>query len=202
MTSSKTSKSRRMTRTITLILLLCACAVSTSASAQDAREVVGTKEAADAYLFGGLLADGVGGEAANATDETLPTFWGWELGGSVYPTRWLGVTGSLSRASRDDRHLHQYLAGARFSTSYSRHDAVRSFLHVLVGVASLNAIGVSDHGSAIVIGAGLDSYLIFRFQVDYMRLNVNNDLISKNGVRVFLGGVWPICFKRCTRTEQ
>ena len=167
-----------------------------SASAQSEPVELGTDGAPDAEVFGGVLVGSFITERSEKEDESRPGV-GWELGGSYYPLDWLGLTGSLARVSEEDADLHQYLGGVRFSTAYSDYYMVRGFAHVLVGAASVNAPGESEPGSELVLGVGWEIFLM-RLQFDYMRLNIDSPLVGKNLGRIFLGGVVPICFRRCT----
>jgi len=187
-----TAPSSRRSSTLTVVLFVLAGAVA--AHAQGDREEVFTDGAADAYVFGGYLSSGPGAPEG----EPSPRFGGWEVGGSVYPTKWVGVTGSFARTSRDDGYLlKESLAGVRVATAYGYMGA-RSFAHVLVGAVSVNGPGISDRGKAVVVGGGFD-YLLVRLQIDYLRLDLDAPVFStKNQARVFLGGLLPFCFRRCT----
>jgi hypothetical protein len=45
-----------------------------------------------------------------------------------------------------------------------------------------------------VVGAGFDAFL-FRMQFDYVRTDL--PLVPRNRLRVFIGGLVPLCFRGC-----
>jgi hypothetical protein len=170
----------------------------TSEAEMNAALALGPKHFLALDLFGGWSLAGLKlGELTEQGQETTTQLKGFEVGATVRIQRWLGITGSYARDSNDERRLQHYLVGARFSTGYD--DGVRLFTHVLVGqLRARFANEQSESGLEMVLGVGFDFMFFLRFQVDYVRLDLNG---YKNGIRGSIGGVVPLCFSECAEND-
>jgi hypothetical protein len=167
---------------------------------------VGAQQSEESFLqldvFGGLV--GAGSvfpiEESATNDEKVRTVSnGWDVGTTVFiASRWLGVTGSVGRTRGPRGALYQYLVGPRVTTPYG-HLGTRAFAHILLGRAHTRGPDGPMSGSEIIAGGGLDVYASIRLQGDFMRLNVLG--LRRNGGRVFLGIVVPLCLRQCGDTD-
>jgi hypothetical protein len=127
---------------------------------------------------------------------------GWQVGSSLRflnRARWLGVAASYARHSNDEVAVRDVLIGARATSPWltGNEAIVRGFAHALIGHASARpkAAGQPSGSSPeLVVGAGFDVFL-FRMQFDYVRTDL--PLVPRNGLRVFIGGFVPLCFRGC-----
>ena len=132
-------------------------------------------------------------------DESQLSFTGWEAGGTVRLRPWWGVKGTIARTSGDRYRQWQYLGGTEVNHSKLNLGA-RYFAHALVGYITERAPDGTSPGSAeFVVGGGFD-YSFLRVQLDYARGALPDR--SKNNLRVFLGGVVPLCFSECRPDDQ
>ena len=165
--------------------------ISAVAHAQSQAPAGPTFVAAD--FFGGLSVISISGEE----DEIAAK--GWEVGSTLRFQPWWGIKAGFARTKRPDSHQWQYLGGLEVATKHglSGNAVGRGFAHALVGYIKERATdgGGSKGSPELVLGAGLDVLFFFRLQVDYARVNLPTR--SKNNVRVFVGGVVPLCFKGC-----
>ena len=133
-----------------------------------------------------------------AIDEPAPAervFQGWEAGATVrFARRWLGVTGAVSRTSRDQLVIRHFLVGPHLATSYGEG---RLFAHALFGHARFEASTVASRsGFELVVGSGVDLVGgVFRIEFDYVRVNLEG--VPKNDGRLIVGAVIPLCFVGC-----
>ena len=159
-------------------------------------------------IFGGAAVHSGYGSADAQTEEARAEFVGWDVGASVRPLPWLGITGAIGRTWQGETRIMHYLAGPRFTTSYGdNYYGVRGFAHVLVGVAAATAADLpTQTGMEIAVGAGFDIWGMVRFQFDYLRLPGNvrtpgGHALQQNQVRGVVGGVLPLCFRGCRPNE-
>lgn len=184
----------------TLACIGVAAGVLLSASSAGAQQ--SEKQFLQLDVFGGLL--GTGSvfpieESATNDEEVRKVSNGWDVGTTVFiASRWLGLTSSLGRTRGPRGALYQYLVGPRVTTPYG-HLGTRAFAHVLVGRAHTRGPEGPVSGSEIIAGGGLDMYASIRLQGDFMRLNVPG--LRRNGGRVFLGVVVPLCLRQCGDTD-
>jgi hypothetical protein len=135
-------------------------------------------------------------EDGEPADE-YPQMRGWEIGGSVRPLsqlRSFSVTASYGQHSSSELTMRDTLVGVRMTSPWlvSGEGAVRGFTHVLVGYAwGRPVVGPPSGSPELVIGAGMD-VLFLRVQGDYVR-----NKLTMDSQRVFLGGVFPLCFRGC-----
>jgi len=155
-------------------------------------------------IFGGVSA------AGSATNDAQPDVSiddpaskgsrGWEVGTTVFvASRWLGITGSVGRSTGGGLTYYDYLLGPRFQFTNELAMA-RAFAHVLAGGLQANRPdGTSITSAEFVVGGGFD-YSLVRLQFDYVRRQAP-ELPRRNGLRVFLGGVVPLCFRQCLDSD-
>jgi hypothetical protein len=154
-------------------------------------------------IFGGYASHVGYGSADEATVENGNRFQGWDLGASLRPLPWLGLTGTVSRTSKDDTRIMHYLGGPRLMSSYGgNYYGLRGFVHVLLGAGSVSVAGQpSSTGLEVLAGAGFDWYVV-RMQLDYLRLpsgvrETSGTPAQQNQMRLMVGGVLPLCFSGC-----
>jgi hypothetical protein len=115
---------------------------------------------------------------------------GWNGAGSMYITRYLGVTGDFSGVYKSGQSLYTYTAGPVVSVPKS---GFSPYAHALFGGAHAAAGGIGDSGVAMLFGGGLDfgkRKLVFRaVQFDWMVLRFNG-FTDKNNMRVNTGIVY------------
>jgi len=186
-----------------LLAVAMAAGVAARADAQ-AQPSVGSNGFMAVDIFGGYATHRGYGSAEALDEEDRQDFDGWEVGASVRPQPWLGVTASIGRTWQGENRVMHYLAGPRFNTSYAgNYYGFRGFAHVLLGMGSVSAASAqAQSGFELVAGAGLDVWYVARIQFDYLRLpdgvlRASGTPLPVNQVRVMVGGVVPLCFRGC-----
>ena len=154
-------------------------------------------------LFGGGAQ--LQNELAPATDTEKATYphWGWDAGATVsYGVPWLGISAAFGhQAVAEDWGAYHLLAGPRVTSPWLINDNVglRAFAHALAGFARTSGAAPSQSSAEWVVGGGVD-ILLFRVQVDYVHLNLND--VKGGFARVFLGGVVPLCLRACGESDK
>ena len=128
--------------------------------------------------------------------------FGWELGGTVWVTRWIGVTGGWGRVRTPERDWIEHVqAGARAATQVGQLKELRGYAHVLVGRASFRPPDgpVTDRSWEGMAGVGLDAFRVFRAQIDL----IARDLPHHGGLapRLMFGVAIPLCFSGCAEGD-
>ena len=122
---------------------------------------------------------------------------GWNAGVAVRVQPWLGFKGDVTHTSHAEASQTMYVGGVIVTSPYDGDFGVRSFAHAMIGAAGGSFRGVTaPYRPALVVGAGFDFLYVVRFQVDYVR----SELLPgqpDNGLRAMVGGVLPMCFRRC-----
>jgi hypothetical protein len=114
---------------------------------------------------------------------------GWEVGTSVRLLRALGITGAFGQHKVDHLVSTRYMVvGPSLASSYDAETCGRVFGHVLFGRGSLK--GEPSHGRAWTAGVGANFVCVLRFQIDYLRLNLNGAPLSD--WRGFVGASVPL----------
>ena len=148
-------------------------------------------------VFGGLAP-----HTRNNAPEDAESFNGWGVGGTVRFLPWLGATGTYGQSKSDSLRLRHVLAGATVTSRFCCEYWVRPFAQVLAGTVQARPAGggLSESGLELVAGAGFDFFAFGRFQIDYVRLNLEGPAaapMGKNNLRLWVGGVVPLCFRGC-----
>lgn len=208
---------RTMLIAATLAAGLVGLGVPATASAQDpstasAREPLTTSRdtensvGRERFLGVDLFAGGIAYRRKNVaktedgSKEDVFDKYGWDAGGTVsFGARWVGITGEVGHHVVEGVPTFQLLAGPRFTTPWVFGDTMaRAFAHALAGFTRTTGGAPSATGREIVLGGGFDMLLV-RFHVDYVRLEL--PALPKNNVRVFFGGVVPLCLRACRMTD-
>jgi len=122
---------------------------------------------------------------------------GWSLDGTVRFLPWLGAVGSFARTSDFELPASHISAGVRANTKFAYGGnwlASRLVAHALVGYINPRSGPAAPDGRAeVVLGGGLDVFAFLRLQLDYIGSSVD----GVDSYRAFVGGVVPLCFRRC-----
>ena len=112
---------------------------------------------------------------------------GWNTGGNMYITRWLGATADFSGVYSSGSNLYTYTFGPVVSTR--RHN-FSPFAHALFGGAHAAAGGIGDGGMAMMFGGGVDignrKLALRAVQFDWLTLRFSG-VTDKNNMRVTTG---------------
>jgi len=162
-------------------------------------------------VFGGWV--DFGGERSDGESSGTPPRLGkgWSAGATW---RWqprIGVRTEVAQTLGDTGRSWQYLGGISLNSSYDMGQSdpgggvyrpgtgLRGFAHALAGyVRDSTGDGGGNGGAEVMAGAGFD-WLFFRLEADYVRVGL--DSRPKNGSRVFVGGVLPLCFRSCSQND-
>jgi hypothetical protein len=130
------------------------------------------------------------------------TKYGWELGGTVWVARWIGVTGGWGRVRTPERDWIEHVqAGARVATQVGQLKELRGYAHLLVGRASFRPPTgpVTDRSWEGMAGGGLDAFRVFRAQIDL----IARDLPHHSGLapRLMFAVAMPLCFSGCAEGD-
>jgi len=198
---------RRTTAAAVALLLTGGCLAETASAQEPASPVV--IPPARPGLFLGL--DVFGGAARCERNDVVPSEdpakedrmekFGWDAGATVsVGVRWLGITGALGRQTTEMVPTYHMVVGPRFTSPWAVSDAgaVRAFAHALVGFASTSGVTPSQSSAEWVIGGGVDIFLL-RIQFDSVWLKLNG--VKTSNLRVFMGGVVPLCVRACRESD-
>lgn len=127
--------------------------------------------------------------------------WGWDAGATVsVGVRWLGITGAFGRQTIETVPIYQLAVGPRVTSPWLPlgEMPIRGFAHALVGFAGTSGVTPSQSSAEWIIGGGCDVFLL-RFQFDSVWLKLNG--VKTRNLRVFLGGVVPLCVRGCRESD-
>jgi len=196
--------SPRFVRVLLVVLAAC-CGGPLSAHAQAQAQPAGVPPAPEAPAERFLAVDVFGGarpEPAYEGSSASGNKYGWELGGTVWVARWIGVTGGWGRVRTPERDWIEHVqAGARVSTQVGAVKQLRAYLHLLGGRASFRPPDgpVTDRSWEGMLGGGFDAFRVFRAQIDL----IARDLPHHSGIapRLMFAVAMPLCFSGCTEGD-
>lgn len=87
-------------------------------------------------------------------------------------SKWCATSVVHSQRPQGVRTDH-LLVGPRFTTPYVGDLGVRGFAHVLAGVARTTGGESPQTKPEFLVGGGLDVFIFWRLQIDYLRVNLN-----------------------------
>ena len=186
---------------ILLVALAAWCGGLASAQAQVVDQPP-TSESSERFL----AVDIFGGARPEPSYEGSPSGasskFGWELGGTVWVARWIGVTGGWGRVRTPERDWIEHVqAGARVATQVGQLKELRGYAHLLVGRASFRppTSSVTDRSWEGMTGGGLDAFRVFRAQIDL----IARDLAHHSGLapRLMFAVAVPLCFSWCAEGD-
>jgi len=193
--------------TAAALLLLGGCLAETAWAQEPATPVVIPPARPERFLGLDVFAGAVRFEGYDHDESEDPSTvikhakTGWDVGATVsIGVPWLGITGTFGRQIIDTVPTYQLAVGPRVSSPWATSDngAVRVFAHALVGFASTTGVTPSQSSAEWVVGGGCD-LLLFRIQVDKVWLKLNG--LKTSNLRVFFGGVVPLCLRGCRESD-
>lgn len=152
------------------------------------------------FLALDVFVGAVGSQESDQTGDEWPTRWGWDTGATVvFPVRWFGVTGAFGRHVSDEVSIHQFVVGPQYQSKWYGSDMRgRYFLEFLIGVARSTGVARPQSNLAWIYGFGFDFYFV-RVKFEWVGMNTNG--LQPRNVRLFVGGVLPICLRACEDSD-
>jgi len=153
------------------------------------------------FLALDLSAGAVGSWTGDDPSDESVESWGWDTGATVvFPVRWFGLTGAFGHHLFEGASIYQFVVGPQYQSKWLGSDfRARYFLEFLIGVERSTGAAPPQSNLVWIYGFGGDFYFV-RVKFEWVGMNINGP--QPRNMRVFLGGVLPICLRACEDSDR